>query len=353
MTDATKERLKRIAPKVGYPFFYLFSLVVFLSWTFPYEKLKERIVTTFNAQQRTSSAPTELQIDELDSSWLTGVKAKGVRLISPSADPTKAPIEIKIDEARARISLLGLLVGNRDVSFRIDAFDGTIKGSFDDSGKERNVDVTFDGVDMSKVDAIAANVGFPLDGKLFGTLKLQLVEGKASKGNGNVNLEIRDMFAGSAKELTVKTPLGPFTLPRLKVGNFAVTGDAKDGILKLTKIGASGGDVDVTGDGRVQLREVATDAHLEVNLKFKINDAYRSKNDKTKMLFGTPGGKDKPMLEMDPRMAKSKTADGYYGLRIGGTLAKPDPQPSGGGVMAPGFSGSTTGGASTGGFNFK
>ena len=50
MNERMKERLKRIAPKVGYPLFYLFCLVVFLSWTFPYEKLKERIVTTFNAQ---------------------------------------------------------------------------------------------------------------------------------------------------------------------------------------------------------------------------------------------------------------------------------------------------------------
>jgi type II secretion system protein N len=351
VNEVMKERLKRIAPKVGYPLFYLFCLVVFLSWTFPYEKLKERIVTTFNAQQRTAAAPTELQIDELDSSWLTGVKAKGVRLISPSSDPSKPPSEIKIDEARARISLLGLLVGNKDVSFRIDAFDGTIKGSFEDSGKERNVDVTFDAVDMSKIDAIAANVGFPLEGKLFGTLKFQLPEGKASKANGNVALEIRDMIAGNAKELTVKTPLGPFTLPRLKIGNFAVNGDAKDGVLKITKVGASGSDVDVNGDGRVQLRENATDAHLEVNLKFKLNDAYRTKNDKTKMLFGAPGVKDKPMLEMDPRMAKSKTSDGYYGLRIGGTLAKPDPQPGGGSVAVPGFANPAPG--STGGFNFK
>jgi type II secretion system protein N len=355
MNDALKARLKRIAPKLGYPFFYLFCLVIFLSWTFPYDKLKERIVTSFNAQQAKSPSPQELQIEELDSSWLTGVKAKGVKIISPSGDPTKPPTEIKIDEARARISLLGLLVGNKNVSFRIDAFDGTIKGDFEDSGKERNIDVTFDGVDMSKIDAIATNAGFPLEGKLFGTLKLQLPEGKASKGNGAVNLEIRDMFAGNAKELTVKTPLGPFTLPRLKVGNFAVTGDAKDGILKITKVGASGGDVDVNGDGRVQLREVATDAHLEVNLKFKINDAYRNKNEKTKMLFGAPGAKEKPMLEMDPRMAKSKTADGYYGLKIGGTLARPDPQPSGGGgVPIPGFgSGSGSGSPTAPGFNFK
>ncbi|MBX3191226.1 MAG: type II secretion system protein GspN [Labilithrix sp.] len=349
MNDAMKERLRRWGARIVYPLFYLFCLIVFFSWTFPYEKLKERIVTTFNASQRSSANPQELQIEELDSSWLTGIKAKGVKLISPSADPSKPATEIKIDEARARISLTSLLIGNKDVSFRIDAFEGTIKGSFEDTGKERNVEVNFDGVDMGKIDAIAANVGFPLEGKLFGTLKLNLPEGKASKGNGNVNLEIRDMFAGNAKELTVKTPLGPFTLPRLKVGTFSVVGEAKDGTLKISKAAASGGDVDVNGDGRVQLREVATEAHLDVNLKFKINDAYRNKNEKTKMLFGAPGSKDKPMLEMDPRMAKSKSSDGYYGLKIGGTLARPDPQPAGGASMG-GFGGPSS---SPGGFNFK
>ncbi len=347
MNDKLKERLRRWAPRLGYPVFYLFCLVLFFSWTFPYEKLKDRIVTTFNAQQRNSPNPQELQIEELDSSFLTGVKAKNVKLISPSADPQKPATEIKIDEARARISVLGLLVGNKDVSFRIDAFDGTIKGSFEDSGKERAIEVTFDGVDMSKIDAIAAGTGFPIDGRLNGTIKLQLPEGKASKGNGAINLEIKDMNAGTQKELTVKTPLGPFTLPRLKVGNFTVTGEAKDGTMKITKVSASGGDVDVNGEGRVQMREVATDAHLDVNLKFKINDGYRNKNDKTKMLFGAPGSKDKPMLEMDPRMAKSKSSDGYYSLRIGGTLAKPDPQPSGGGGA------SVPGGSPGGGFNFK
>lgn len=355
MNDKLKERLRRWAPRLGYPLFYVFCLILFFSWTFPYEKLKDRIVLTFNAQQRNSSSPQELQIEELDSYFFTGVKAKNVKLVSPSADPSKPPTEIKIDEARARLSILSYVFGfgTKDVSFRIDAFDGTIKGSFEDSGKERNIDVTFDAVDMSKIDAIAAGTGFPVSGRLNGTIKLLLPEGKASKGSGTVNLEIKDMNAGTAKELTVKTPLGPFTLPQLKIGNFTITGEAKEGTMKITKIGATGGDVDVNGDGRVQMREVATDAHLDVNLKFKINDSYRKKNDKTKMLFGSPDSKDKPMLEMDPRMAKSKSPDGFYALRVGGTLAKPDVQPGGGGV-ATGLPGSgSSGGAGAGGFNFK
>jgi hypothetical protein len=51
------------------------------------------------------------------------------------------------------------------------------------------------------------------------------------------------------------------------------------------------------------------------------------------------------MIEMDPKMGRSKTSDGFYSLRVGGTLAKPDVQAGSGasGSSAP---------ASTN-FNFK
>lgn len=323
-----KERLRRWGPKAGYPLFYLFCLVIFLSWTFPYEKLRDRIVAQFNATQKNVAQPQELQIDDLDSSFLTGVKAKGVRLKSPSPEAGKPPSVISIDEARARISLLGLLVGNKDISFRLDAFDGVIKGSYEDSGKNKDIEIEIDAVDVARIDAIATNIGFPLDGKLVGTIKLAMPEGKATKANGTINLEIKELNAGTAKELTVKTGMGPFTLPRLKVGNFTITGEAKDGVLKLSKVSATGGDVELSGDGKVQLRDVAAESHLDANLKFKINDSYRNKNDKTKLLFGSPGSKEKPMIEMDPKMSRAKSADGYFGLRVGGSLARPDVQPS-------------------------
>ena len=45
--------------------------------------------------------------------------------------------------------------------------------------------------------------------------------------------------------------------------------------------------------------------------------------------------------------------DGYYQLKIGGTLAKPDVKPAGGGVPANPFGGGSGSGGSGGGFNFK
>ena len=47
-----------------------------------FQKLKERLVGQFNATQQRSQAQQELQIDSLESWWLTGIKAKGIRLLS-------------------------------------------------------------------------------------------------------------------------------------------------------------------------------------------------------------------------------------------------------------------------------
>ncbi len=312
-----KERLKRLLPKVVFPIFYVFCLVVFSVMTFPYDRLKERIVTQFNQQQQRSSAPQELSIDELDSWWITGVRAKGVRLTTPSPEPDKPPIRLEIDEAKARISILPLLVGKRAVSYNLSLADGTVSGSYEESGKDRAVEVVFDGVDVGRVGPVTAQLGVPLDGKIHGSIKLQLPEGKASKGTGAINLDIRDMAVGDGKA-KIKNMLA---LPKLQLGTIALVAEAKDGTLKVSKLGASGKDVDLNGEGRIQMKELATEALLEMSIKFKIGDAYRKKNEQTKMIFGEPGSKIPPLFDSVSQMKPG--LDGYYAFNLRGTLGNP------------------------------
>jgi type II secretion system protein N len=296
-----KERLKKYAPRVGFPMFYLFCLLLFASWTFPYEKLKERIVVTFNAQQRATNSQQELQIDELTSSWLTGVKAKGVRLISAATEAGKPPSELKIDEARARISLLGLLVGNKDVSFKLTAFGGTIDGSFDDHAKDREVEVNLDALELGQVGPITQALGVPMEGKLSGTVKLAMPEGKASKANGALAMEIKDVAVGNGKAKLG----GALPLPRMNIGVLTFTAEAKEGVFKVTKLAAGGKDLELNGEGRIQMRELATDSLIDMNARFKVNDAYRMKNNDTKALFGEPGSKFPAMFDLDPKVKQS------------------------------------------------
>ncbi len=326
-----KERLKAIAPKLGYLAFFLFAFVVAVTWTFPYDKLKERLVSSFNAQQRASSTQQELQIDELDSSFITGVKAKGVHLFMPPLEPGKPNVELVLDEVKGRVSLLSLLVGNKDVTFTIKAFEGVVDGEFVDKGKERTIKLEIDGVDTGKIGMLGQALGVPMAGKLYGQVDLKLPEGKASKGSGTVNLEIRDLAVGDGKA-KIK---GLLELPKLTVGALKFDAEAKEGILKVSKLAASGKDLELSGEGRIQMRELANDSNLDLNVKFKVNDGYRSQSEKTKSIFGAPGSNIPPLFELDPTVKKAKTPDGQYAFHVRGALGKPQFLPAAGVGGAP------------------
>ena len=347
-----KERVRKWAPRVVYPLVYLFCLAVFCAVTFPYDTLKDRLVSTFNAQQRPGPGQQELQIDELTSNWITGVKAKGVRLLSLPTEAGKPPVVTSIDEAKMRISILPLIIGHRDVSFHLDAFAGEIDGSFAEHGKDRHVDVKFDTVDIGKIEQLTATLGVPLEGKLSGEVDLVMPEGKASKGTGTVDLKIDGTAIGDGKA-KIK---GTLALPRLVVGDLKFAAEAKEGVLRITSFGAGGKDLELSGDGRIQMRELATESVCDVNVKFKINDAYRNKDDKTKALFGAPGSNAPALFDLaDAKVRMAKRPDGFYAFHVRGLLGRPDfePQAGGGAGGGSGFGGGIGGSGGLGGGGTK
>ncbi len=329
-----KERLLKLAKfagPVGYPLFYFFCLAVFAALTFPYGKLRERIVASFNAGQPPAGG-AELQIEELSGYWLSGVAMKGVTVLRAPSEPNHPPTKLVIDEATARYALLPALVGNTSVSFDALAFGGEVKGTYDVNGKSTSLDVAFDTIDLGKIPPLVELLGVPLEGKLGGTIRLTLPEGKAAKGAGVVALEARDVAVGDAKA-KIK---GTIALPRVDVGTLTLAAEAKDGLLKVTKFVAVGRDLDVQGEGRIVMRDSPVESPIDMQLRFRINDAYRTKSDLTKSLFGAPGSNAPALLELaDPKIKQAKRADGFYGWSVRGPLGRPDFNPAGGAPAAP------------------
>jgi type II secretion system protein N len=325
-----KERLLKYAKYagvVGYPLFYIVCVAVFASITFPYDRLRERIVAGFNADQRASGGQSELQIESMGGYWLTGVRMTGVTLLSAPTEPGKPPARLSIEHATARYAILPLLVGIHDLGFDVGAFGGDASGWYDQDGEDVSIDVTLDSIDLGQIEPLVSLLGLPISGKLGGTIRLKLPKGKASKGSGAVQLEAQGVAVGDGKAKLK----GALALPRIEIGPVTLAAEAKDGILKLTKLTAGGKDVDLQGDGRVSLRELATDSLCDVQLRFRINDAYRNKNDLTKSLFGASSGGMPGLFEMDPKVKQSKRADGFYGWQVRGPLGRLDFVPAGGG----------------------
>jgi type II secretion system protein N len=326
MKDATKERLKSILPKLGFPLFYLVCLVVFAWWTFPFEKLRDRAVATINEGLRASGQ--ELRVDEVGPAFPFRLRAKGIHFVlGPPPEPGKPAPEIKIDELRVNPSLMGLLFGTLSVSLRADLYGGTVeadyKGPTSDAAKDKKIDLTLEGMGLEPLTQI---VGLPFEGALDGSVKITMPEGKALKATGAVSLDAKDVAVGDGKA-KLKGPMA-IAVPRVSMGEMQIAGDVKDGALKLTKLSAMGKDMELQGEGRVQLRDDLGTSLLDVNARFKINDSFKNKNETTKSLFGSPGPNIPSVFDMIPQVKQSKRADGFYGWHLRGPLAHPDVDPA-------------------------
>ncbi len=156
-----------------------------------------------------------------------------------------------------------------------------------------------------------------------------LPDQKLSKAVGTLALTVADLTAGDGKTKIA----GKLALPKINVGNFELSSEAKDGVLKINKLGAQGQDLDFVGDGKISLRDPFPDSLADLYLRFRFSDGYKSKNEMTKSLFGTPGSSMPALFELaDPRIKTSKRPDGFYAWHMSGLLklARFDPAPAGG-----------------------
>ncbi|WP_437296921.1 type II secretion system protein GspN [Sorangium sp. So ce426] len=363
-----KARLVKIAKWAVYPLFYLFCLGLFGYLTFPYDRLKDRLIAEFDRtqQKRGPNQAQRLEIDELDSYWFTGVEMKGVRLILPpgelgassrpsgaaafasgdaAKDSAPKPSVIEIDEAHARVKILPLLIGRTRISFWASVFGGEIEGVVPWGRSSGDVHVEVSDVELAKVGPLGDILGLPIAGTLSANLDLSAPDGKFNKANGALEVSAKEVSVGDGKTKIQ----GLIALPEAKLGELLLSAEAKDGVLKVTKMSANGQDLELDGDGKVTMREPWNNSTADLYVRFKFTDAYRSKSDLTKSLLGAPGSSMPGLIEMQqPKMKRSKRADGFYGWHVHGPLKKPrfDPHaaesPAARGRGTPGASPATT-----------
>jgi type II secretion system protein N len=313
-------RLKKGLVIAGYVAFYFFTLVVFFYWTFPYGRLKERIVRDFNARQSGPDA-MRLELDDLSSYWLSGVEAEGLRLVSQPTEAGKKPTVTAVESAHARLSLLSLLIGRRAVSFGADAFGGSLDGSISDSDAERVVELEIDELDLGQTPMLAGLLGLPVTGALSGHIELTTPEARLSKGEGKISLKVAGLSVGDGKAKIREI----IALPKLDAGTLTLEAEVKSGTVKITQFSGTGPDLELGAEGTVRLRDQPGQSALQLTSEFKFTDRYTNKDDITRALFGPSGA-----FDLDRKNRAAKRSDGFYSWRVTGTLDKPHFLPFGG-----------------------
>lgn len=321
-----KQRLVRILKFLAYPALYMTCLILFFYLTFPWNRLKDRVVAEIALRaQKPKSAIQRVEIDDLDSYWFTGVEATGVRIYLPPSDDAGSDKDkltesvVKVDELNVRLQILPLFIGRQRVKFWARAFNGEVKGMVPVGASSGPVEVQLDAVDLTYVDIIKDALGIPIKGIATGKLELAAEGGKFSKASGMLDLAINGVAVGDGKS-KIKNQIA---LPEAKLGDLIITAEAKDGALKVTKFEANGADIELAGDGKISVREPANSSVADLYVRFKFTDAYRNKSDLTKTLLGAPGSSVPSLFELaDPRIKRSKRSDGFFGWHIHGALGR-------------------------------
>lgn len=338
-------RVRRILTWVGYPSLYLALFCLFAYWTFPYERLKGRLESGFNASQQSTPDASRLQIGEATWSWrFPGVVLSDLNLIPPAAakiaEGAEAPpprATLHAEEVYARISPLSLLFGSTDISYSVEGFGGSIKGELTVSEKEKHLIAEFDGVDPGQLPTLSQALDLPLSGVMAGTIDLRLPEGKIAMAEGTVDLEISDLKIGDGKTKV----RGLLALPTLDAGTLKLKASATQGKVKLDEFAVKGPDIEANGDGKIRLREqFALSLVEQLSLTYKFSDKYRDKDDTTRSLLGKPGDTAPALMDMDPKVKRAKQPDDSYSWRVSGSFGhlmfNPAPPAPRGGSPLPG-----------------
>jgi type II secretion system protein N len=337
-----KPVVKRWLAWVGYPILYLMLLGLFARCTFPYERVRDRLVAEFNTKQ--ANAGMRIEIAEMSGYWLSGIEAEGVKVTrtsavaptspAPSDTPTPAE-ELKphvtiIDHVYGSVSLLRLLVGTTAGSFGMEMQSGEVEGRFSSSSDGQSLELKLSKVNVGDLPMLSDLAGLPLKGTVDGKLEVELPEKKATKAEGKIELNMSGISAGDGKAKILKV----IALPELKVGDVKLNATITDGRLKVDSMSAKGPDFELLLDGSIRLREPIPLSMLDIGLEFRFMDSYKNKSDTTRGLFGTPGATVPGLFEMDEKVRRSKREDGFYGWRVVGTMDKPLFEPSQAGAGA-------------------
>lgn len=329
----TNPRVRKVLKWVGYPTLYFFLLLLFAYWTFPYERLQQRIISGYAASQEGRPDAKRLVIGDTTWSWrFPGIVLSDVELVGPKPEPAaegeKAPKQstIFVEEVYAGVALWPALFGDLDVDFDISGFGGDLEGNFQQSEEGILLDMELDDVDPGQLPGVVEALQLPLSGRVTGTISLSVPEGKYANAEGNVDLRIEELAVGDG----VTKVRDLVALPTVQVGTLELLASVTKGRIKIEKLAAQGGDLDVSAEGRLRLRDPLSVSMIEsVDLEFKFSDKYRDKDETTRSLLGKPGDRLGGAIDMSPDVKRAKGEDGFYRWRLSGLMMKPSFRPGG------------------------
>jgi type II secretion system protein N len=300
----------RLALGVLYTLFFAGVFCVSLYWTFPYERLRDYVMS--QASSTTETSARNVQIGDIHPFGMTGVMLRDVEITQTSTEPDSQPSVLRFSELSAKLSPLSLLFGDKKLAFHAAAGGGKLDGVFTRGSDAQHVTAKLAAFDVAKA-GLGSFIGLPLKGKASGSVDLSLATDVA-KSVGTVKLELRGLHIGDGKAKIKVPALGSsgLTLDEVDAGKLQFDVDLKDGLATLTKFATDGRDLKLDGKGSARLVDPLKRSRLDLDLDLTFSDAYKNKSDRTKTIF--------EIIGMRPEWQRATTPSGAMRVHVGGTF---------------------------------
>lgn len=257
---------------VGYVVLGLVSFVFFLYWTFPYERLKDRVVTTLDQALQGNIGIT---IGALSPSVFSGLALEGVTLIDRAAKEKEHQALLTIDEATVNIGILSSLLGSPKASFAVELAGGEIDGDFSQRDDVNVVAAEIDGLQLDQLPLLEAMTGLKLKGGMSGTIDLQVNPKQIKAAKGRVKMSLEDWRTQKGSKLKLgalgEIDLGTnYTLTKSEGSSFDVELDR--GTMQIKGFQLKGGDLEIQLTGQIFLEQKFPNSRCNLKGSIKLSE---------------------------------------------------------------------------------
>ena len=276
---------------------YLAIFITFFAATFyfffPYDAVKNRIITEIEAK-----TGAKVAIESLRPLRMSGLTIRGIKVVKP-IDPTQVLADI--DMIRFRVHILPLFFARFITDFDLVAYGGGLSGVTEmRGGKGSAIAVNFKDLDLQKYNfgkLIETYGNIALQGKLTGNLSLYFSQANKRNNQGNVELSFSGVKTSNTVILTKNLPDIVFEPGIIKM-------DFKNNGFSISEWEMIGDNLSVSMNGRLTLLENFAKSRIGFTAKFKLSEDIEN-------LF--------PEISL---LAAPDSA-GWYKLTINGPLNKP------------------------------
>jgi type II secretion system protein N len=317
-------RQKKLAKWIGYPLLAIFTFVFTLAYTFPYDRLKDKIIEGLNDKY-------EVSILSIEPSIIPGTFVINTMMLRtrPKTAEEK-PITVVIDEVEINVGVMSAIFWSMDmakVGVEIEAKIGSgaleVELEHDKGDNTVMVNANTELLPIGSMPGVSEAVGLPMTGGLSAQVSVVLPKGKWSKADGKIKLNCVGCTVGDGVAKMKMKPR-PGAPKRRRAALFQGEGLT----VPRLNLGAVLGEIEVKkGKGKIKrLAAKSKDGFLNIEVELVIKDPFKESLFPGCMTFGF----SEDLKEREPKFMgieaglppKSKQEDGSYALPTKGKLVE-------------------------------